>query len=228
MDGTNLKYIAKIHTDFPSKFGIPRQSGLKDNIARIVMEPEYRRVEAFRGLEGYSHIWVLWDFSENHRDSWSPTVRPPRLGGNERMGVFATRSPFRPNPIGMSSLKLIKIDYDCADAPVLIVSGADMMNLTPIFDIKPYIQADVHTDAKEGFSAAVKQHFLKVEFKAEIPKELSENQLSALTGALSEDPRPSYQHDEKRVYGMNFAKWDVKFTVENNVLTVVEFDNLIS
>ena len=228
MDGTNLKYIAKIHTDFPSKFGIPRQSGLKDNIARIVMEPEYRRAEAFRGLEDYSHIWVLWDFSENHRDSWSPTVRPPRLGGNERMGVFATRSPFRPNPIGMSSLKLIKIDYDCVDAPVLIVSGADMMNLTPIFDIKPYIQVDVHTDAKEGFSAAVKQHFLKVEFKAEIPKELSENQLSALTGALSEDPRPSYQHDEKRVYGMSFAKWDVKFTVENNVLTVVEFDNLIS
>lgn len=226
LNKTELNYIARIHTDFPSKFGIPRQSGLESNIARIVMEPEYRRKEAFRGLEEYSHIWVIWDFSENHRDTWSPTVRPPRLGGNERMGVFATRSPFRPNPIGISSLKLICIDYDCEDAPVLIVSGADMMNGTPIFDIKPYIAADCHEDAKEGFSGRVKHHFLSVELDCEKPSDMTDEQLETLLEALREDPRPSYQRDENRIYGMSFAKWDVKFSVCEDKLTVKGFDKL--
>ncbi len=223
---TELNCIARIHTDFPSKFGIPRQSGLESNIARIVMEPEYRRAEAFRGLEDYSHIWVIWDFSENHRDGWSPTVRPPRLGGNERMGVFATRSPFRPNPIGISSLKLLKIDYDCEEAPVLIVSGADMMNGTPIFDIKPYIVADCHDDCKEGFSGRVKQHFLEVRMQTEKPEGMTDEQLETLVGALSEDPRPSYQRDENRIYGMRFSKWDVKFSVSGDNLFVNGFEKI--
>lgn len=219
-----LKVIAHIKTDFGSKFGIPRQSGLVSNIyGRIVMEPEFRVREAFRGLEEFSHIWLLWDFSEAHREDWSPTVRPPMLGGNKRMGVFATRSPFRPNNIGLSSVKLIKIDYDTPDGPILIVEGADLMNNTPIFDIKPYLPfTDAHPNATGGFTEDVLKNFepLEVVIADELRSELSEEKIESLVNVLKNDPRPQYHADKDRVYGLEFGGKNIRFRVEESTVIV--------
>ena len=219
-----MKTIARIHTDFPTKFGIPRQSGIIPSLqGRIVFEPEYRIPEAVRGLEDFSHIWLLWEFSEAVRDSWSPTVRPPRLGGNVRKGVFATRSPFRPNPIGLSSVRLEKVDIDPNLGPVLYVSGADLMDGTPIYDIKPYIAyTDSHPEAISGFASTPAEFLLKVEFPEEMLKKVPENQRESLISVLAHDPRPQYQDDPERVYGMAFADLEVKFKVDGMLLNVVE------
>ena len=219
-----LKIIARIHTDFPTKFGIPRQSGLIDSLKGvIVLEPEYRNPDAIRGLEGFSHIWLIWGFSESMRNTWSPTVRPPRLGGNKRVGVFATRSPFRPNAIGLSSIKLDGIEFNTEDGPVLHVSGADLMNNTPIYDIKPYIAyTDSHPEAVGGFVDPLMDYLLKVEFPAELLEIIPEKRREAMIGVLSHDPRPSYQNDPERIYGLEFAGFDVRFTVKDSTLTVCE------
>ena len=219
-----MKIIAHIHTDFPTKFGIPRQSGIVDALrARIVFEPEYRNPDALRGLEGFSHIWLIWQFSEGIRDTWSPTVRPPRLGGNTRMGVFATRSPFRPNPIGLSSVKLEQVELHTPDGPVIAVSGADLMDGTPIYDIKPYLPyADSHPDAEEGFARPVRDIALQVDIPPEWLACVPEERREALTGVLAHDPRPSYQNDPERVYGMAFAGMEIRFRVQDDVLTVCE------
>lgn len=220
----SLKTIARIRTDFPSKFGIPRQSGLVEALkAVIVFEPEYRNPDALRGLEEFSHIWLLWEFSESIRDTWSPMVKPPRLGGNKRMGVFATRSPFRPNPIGLSCVRLEGIEYDGELGPLLYVAGADLMDYTPIYDIKPYLPyADSRPDAKGGFTEPLKEYALKVEFPEELLCVLPEEQREAALGVLACDPRPSYQKDPTRVYGVEFAGYDIRFTVKEDVLTVCE------
>lgn len=225
---SQIKIIARIHTDFPTKFGIPRQSGLVDALkATIVFEPEYRNPDALRGLEGFSHIWLIWEFSEAVRDTWSPTVRPPRLGGNARMGVFATRSPFRPNPIGLSSVKLDRIELQPELGPVLHVSGADLMDNTPIYDIKPYLPyADSHPEAVGGFIAPLENELLKVDFPEQLLQLIPEARREALLGVLALDPRPSYQDDAKRVYGVEFAGLDIRFTVESTVLTVCEVVSL--
>lgn len=216
-----MKIIAHIKSDFPEKFGIPRQSGLTGLVSQIIFEPEYRVPEAFRGLEGYSHIWILWEFSEAIQKEWSPTVRPPKLGGNTRMGVFATRSPFRPNPIGLSSVKLEKIDFDCKEAPVLYVSGADIMDGTPVYDIKPYLAyTDSHPEAAGGFSVPDSGENLQVEFAEGQLEKLPERLKKGLTEALAQDPRPAYQNSPERVYIMDFAEFEVHFTVEKKVLTV--------
>ena len=221
-----MKTIARIHTDFPTKFGIPRQSGIIPSLqGRIVFEPEYRIPEAVRGLEDFSHIWLLWEFSEAVRDSWSPTVRPPRLGGNIRKGVFATRSPFRPNPIGLSSVRLEKIDIDPNLGPVLYVSGADLMDGTPIYDIKPYIAyTDSHPEAVSGFASTPAEFLLEVEFPEEWLKKVPESQRESLIAVLAHDPRPQYQDDPERVYGMAFGGMEVKFKVDGMLLTVVAID----
>jgi len=215
--------IAHIRTDFGGKFGIPRQSGRAPSLeGRIVFEPEYRNPDALRGIGDFSHLWLLFDFSEAHRDKWSPTVRPPRLGGNRRMGVFATRSPFRPNPIGLSSVRLVRIEHTASEGDVLVVSGADLLDNTPILDIKPYLPtADLHTDAVGGFADEVNSHRLEVLAKEEILAPIPEGKKEALIECLADDPRPSYQSDE-RIYSMTFAGHDVDFTVNGNVLTVVE------
>ena len=220
---SELKIIARIRSDFPSKFGIPRQSGLVEELkAELVFEPEYRNPEALRGIEGFSHIWLIWLFSEAVRASWSPTVRPPRLGGNTRMGVFATRSPFRPNPMGLSAGRLDGIRRDETLGQVLLVSGADLMDGTPILDIKPYLPfADSYPQASGGFAGQKIDGPLKVDVSqpllAQVPKEHS----PALLGVLAQDPRPSYHTDPQRVYGMEFAGLEVKFSVQNDVLTVL-------
>ena len=221
-----MKTIAYIHTDFPTKFGIPRQSGIVASLqGKIVFEPEYRNADAVRGLEDFSHIWLLWEFSEAVRDSWSPTVRPPRLGGNVRKGVFATRSPFRPNPIGLSSVRLEKVDIDPQLGPVLYVSGADLMDGTPIYDIKPYIAyTDSHPDAVSGFASTPAEYLLDVDFPEELLMKVSENQRESLLDVLAHDPRPQYQDDPKRVYGMEFGGMEVKFKVEGMLLSVVAVD----
>ena len=221
-EAMTLKIIAHIHTAFPTKFGIPRQSGLVDSLrGEVVFTPEYRNADAVRGLEDFSHIWLVWQFSGAVRDSWSPTVRPPRLGGNTRMGVFATRSPFRPNPLGLSSVKLEAIEHRPDVGPVLIVRGADLMDGTPIYDIKPYIPyADCHPDASEGFTGQTRMHLLQVEFPPDLLAQVSAADRDALTGVLASDPRPSYQHDPERVYGMEFAGLEVHFRVDGEVLTV--------
>lgn len=218
-----MKTIARIHTDFPTKFGIPRQSGIIDSLqGRIVFEPEYRNAEAVRGLEEFSHIWILWEFSEAVRDEWSPTVRPPRLGGNVRKGVFATRSPFRPNPIGLSSVKLESVEIDPKLGPVLHVSGADLMDGTPIYDIKPYIAyTDSHPDAVSGFASKPAEYLLKVVFPEALLQKVPEYQRESLIAVLQHDPRPQYHDDPKRVYGMAFGGMEVKFKVEEGLLTVV-------
>ena len=218
-----MKTIARIHTDFPTKFGIPRQSGIVASLqGKIVFEPEYRNTEAVRGLEDFSHIWLLWEFSEAVRDSWSPTVRPPRLGGNVRKGVFATRSPFRPNPIGLSSVRLEKVDIDPVLGPVLYVSGADLMDGTPIYDIKPYIAyTDSHPDAVSGFASTPAEYLLDVDFPDELLQQVPESQRESLINVLAHDPRPQYQDDPKRVYGMEFGGMEVKFKVEGMLLSVV-------
>jgi len=221
-----FEIIAHIRTDFPSKFGIPRQSGLADKLeARIVFEKEYRRPEALRGIEEYSHLWLIWHFSETDREGWSPTVRPPRLGGNKRMGVFATRSPFRPNPVGLSSVKLLRIENTADEGTVLVVSGADMMDNTPIFDIKPYLAfSDSHPDAVGGFADRVREKALKVEFPQELADKVPPEKLAMLTEILSEDPRPSYNDDPERIYGFGFAGFEIKFRVSDNMLVVTSVD----
>lgn len=215
-----MKIIAKIYNDFKEKFGIPRQSGLAENRSVIIFEKEYRVPEALRGIEGYSHLWLIWKFSEAEREAWSPTVRPPRLGGNKRMGVFATRSPYRPNPIGLSSVKLIEAKKTEKDGDVLIVSGADLMDGTPIYDIKPYLAfTDSHPDAVGGFADGVKDYALKVDIPPALAERLPDDKLPALISILENDPRPSYQDDE-REYGMVYGEHEVKFTVKEDTLTV--------
>lgn len=217
-----MKIIAHIENDFSTKFGIPRQSGLVNSLrSRIVFVPEYRNPDAFRGLEDFSHIWLIWEFSQAVRQKWSPTVRPPRLGGNTRMGVFATRSPFRPNPLGLSAVQLEEVVLHGADAPYLVVSGADLMNGTPIYDIKPYLpHIDSHPDARGGFAVPAAEHRLKVVFPELWLEKVPEQLRDGLTEVLAQDPRPSYQHDPERVYGFGFARLEVKFTVDGDVLTV--------
>ena len=219
-----MKIIAHIHTDFPTKFGIPRQSGIITSLqGLIVFEPEYRNADAVRGLEDFSHIWLLWQFSEAVRDNWSPTVRPPRLGGNVRKGVFATRSPFRPNPIGLSSVRLEKVEINSKLGPVLHVSGADLMDGTPIYDIKPYIAyTDSHPDAVSGFASTPTEYFLEVDFPQALLQKVPESQRESLIEVLAHDPRPQYQTDPERVYGMEFGGMEVKFKVNGELLTVVE------
>ena len=214
--------IARIHSDFPTKFGIPRQSALVPEIkSRIVFEPEYRDENALRGIEQFTHLWLIWNFSESK--GWSPTVRPPRLGGNTRLGVFATRSPFRPNPIGLSSVRLEGVERDPKLGPVLLVSCADLMDGTPILDIKPYIPyADSHPEASDGFTAQTIQHHLEVDFPAELLDRVPVDKRTALTGVLAQDPRPSYQDDPERIYGFPFAGMELRFRVEGNQLTVVD------
>lgn len=218
----NIKVIAKIKTDFKTKFGIPRQSGLCNSEALIVFEPEYQKEEAFRGIEGFSHLWLIWEFSKAVKENWSPTVRPPRLGGNKKMGVFATRSPFRPNPIGLSSVKLIgveKIDGQIA----LRVSGADLMDGTPIYDVKPYLAyTDAHIDAVGGFTDDSKDNFINVVCDDEQLNKIPSEKQKPLLEVLKQDPRPRYIDDEQRVYGFVFADYEVKFKVENDLLIVVD------
>ena len=217
-----MKIIAHIENDFSTKFGIPRQSGLVNSLrSRIVFAPEYRNPDAFRGLEDFSHVWLIWEFSQAVRQKWSPTVRPPRLGGNTRMGVFATRSPFRPNPVGLSAVQLEEVVLHGADAPYLVVSGADLMNGTPIYDIKPYLpHIDSHPDARGGFAVPAAEHRLKVVFPEQWLEKVPEQLRDGLTEVLAQDPRPSSQHDPERIYGFGFARLEVKFTVDGDVLTV--------
>lgn len=217
-----MHIIARIHNDFPTKFGLPRQSGLVSGLrSTIVFEEPYRVPEALRGLDGYSHLWLVWEFSEAKRDAWSPTVRPPKLGGNVRMGVFATRSPFRPNPIGLSCVKLESIEHRPGLGHVLIVSGADMMDGTPIYDIKPYLpHADCRPEAVGGFADAHVDDHVEVVFPEEHLRRVPENLRETLIGVLSQDPRPAYQKDPDRVYGFAYADMEVRFTVASGVLTV--------
>ena len=219
-----MKPIAHIKTDFGSKFGVPRQSGMIDKlVGKIIMEPEYRVREAFRGLEEFSHIWLLWDFSESHREEWSPTVRPPMLGGNTRMGVFATRSPFRPNNIGLSSVKLIGINYDDPEGPILIVEGADLMNGTPIYDIKPYLPfTDSHPDAKGGFTEDVLKNFepLEVIVPDNLKEVLTPQKIDSLIEILKNDPRPQYHADKDRIYGLEYCGINIRFQVEGSTVIV--------
>jgi len=219
-----LRIIARIHTEFPTKFGIPRQSGIIESLkGTIVFEPEYRNPDAVRGLDEFSHLWLIWEFSEAKRDEWSPTVRPPRLGGNVRKGVFATRSPFRPNPIGLSCVKLERIEMDPNLGPVLHVSGADLMDDTPIYDIKPYIAyTDSHPEAVSGFATKPAEYLLTVDFPEELLSKVPESQRKSLIAVLEHDPRPQYQDDPERIYGMAFAHLEVRFKVEQKHLTVVE------
>lgn len=225
---TSLKVIARIHSDFPTKFGIPRQSGIAESLrATIVFEPEYRNADAIRGLDGFSHIWLIWQFSKAIRDKWSPTVRPPRLGGNKRVGVFATRSPFRPNSIGLSSVKLDHIELDPILGPLLHISGADLMDQTPIYDIKPYLPyTDSHPNAIAGFSGENKDYKLKVNFPDNLLSMIPEERRDGLIEVLAEDPRPSYQDVPERIYGFEFAGFDIRFTVKDNLLTVSEIEKL--
>ena len=221
-DTIPMRVIARIHSDFTSKFGIPRQSGLVESLqAVIVFEPEYRDPNALRGLEDFSHLWLIWQFSQAVRQNWSPTVRPPRLGGNTRMGVFATRSPFRPNAIGLSCVKLDRVELHPELGPVIHVLGADLLDGTPIFDIKPYLPtADCHPEALSGFAGPVRDYHLEVVFPQQWLDQVPEGKRSALQGVLAQDPRPSYQDDPDRVYGLTFAGLEVKFTVSGGVLTV--------
>lgn len=217
-----IQAIARIHSDFPTKFGIPRQSGLVQELrSTIVFEPEFRNPDALRGIEDFSHLWLIWQFSESVRQGWSPTVRPPRLGGNTRMGVFATRSPFRPNNLGLSCVRLLGLEHTREYGTVLHVGGADLMDGTPIFDIKPYIPyADAHPDALGGFTDTAGDFLLEVDFPEALLARLPEEKRQAAMGVLSHDPRPSYQRSPERVYGLNFAGFDIRFTVEGNRLMV--------
>ncbi len=221
-----MEIIAKIYTDFKEKFGIPRQSGLADTRARIVFEPKYRNPDALRGLDGFSHLWLLWEFSEAKSEGWRPTVRPPRLGGNKKMGVFATRSPFRPNPIGLSSVKLDSIIDEGDDGTVIYVLGADILDGTPIYDIKPYLPfTDSHPDAKGGFADEKFGRKLNTHIDLDAKNRLSEEELCELVKILEEDPRPQYQSDPERIYGMKFGKHEIKFKVVCDELYVTEIIN---
>ncbi|MBQ9864182.1 MAG: tRNA (N6-threonylcarbamoyladenosine(37)-N6)-methyltransferase TrmO [Bacteroidales bacterium] len=218
-----MQPIAHIETCFPSKFGIPRQAGIVDTPGRIIFDPPYRVREAVRGLEGFDYIWIIWQFSQAVRDDWSPTVRPPRLGGNERMGVFATRSPFRPNPIGLSSVRLVKVEMNEQLGPVLHVSGADLMDGTPIYDIKPYLPyADSHPDARSGFATQPSDLLLDVLCPSDLLERLPADLRQPLLDVLAHDPRPQYQHDPDRVYGMTFSGYDIHFRADDTQITVVD------
>ena len=221
-----MKIIAKIQNDFKEKFGIPRQSGLSGELtSRIVFEPEYRNPDALRGIEGFSHLWLIWQFSKALREDWSPTVRPPRLGGNKRVGVFATRSPFRPNPIGLSSVKLVAIEHTESEGDVLIVSGADLLDGTPIYDIKPYVAySDCHADAVSGFADPVQNYALDVVFCKDLLSKIDISKQNALIKILEQDPRPSYQNDPDREYGMKFASYEIFFKVDGNTLIVTRVE----
>lgn len=220
----DLKPIAHIRTDFGTKFGVPRQSGVVEELtARIVFEPPYRNPDALRGLTDFSHLWLIWHFSEVKQEGFAPTVRPPRLGGNTRMGVFATRSPYRPNPIGLSSVKLVSVDYQTPDGPVITVAGADLMDGTPIFDIKPYLAyTDSHPDAMGGFIEGLTDRSVTVDCDPALLADIPADVATRLLATLAHDPRPTYQNDPERVYGMDFAGYNVRFTVADGVLTVRE------
>ena len=219
-----IEPIAHIRTNFDEKFWIPRQSNLVDSVGKIMFEKRYRDPEALRGIEGFSHLWLIFDFSENHREGWSPTVRPPRLGGNVRVGVFASRSPFRPNSLGLSSVKLLSIEHDDEFGDILVVEGVDMMDGTPIYDIKPYIRfSDCHEDAVSGFSDNVLEHSLKVEYDDEMLSIFTDAQRDELIGCLQQDPRPSYQDDGKE-YGMSFAGHNVRFMVMDGILKILDVE----
>ena len=222
METVSMEIIARMHSDFSTKFGIPRQSGLVEQLrSTIVFEPKFRNDDALRGIEDFSHLWIIWQFSEAVRSDWSPTVRPPRLGGNTRMGVFATRSPFRPNHMGLSSVKLLGVEHTAQYGTVLHVGGADLMDGTPIFDIKPYIPySDCHTDATGGFTDSAGDFLLNVDFPSELLNKLPEEKQEAAIAVLSHDPRPSYQRKPDRVYGLTFAGFDIRFTVQDETLTV--------
>ena len=222
VDTLEMNVIAHIRTDFPTKFGIPRQSGVvEDAMGAVIFEPEYRNPDALRGLEDFSHLWLIWQFSAAVRDTWSPTVRPPRLGGNTRMGVFATRSPFRPNAIGLSCVKLVRVVPNSPDGPTIVVSGVDLMDSTPILDIKPYLPyADCRPEASCGFAGPDGGELLEVELPERLRALVPEEKRDALLGILARDPRPSYQQDPGRVYGMDFAGLNIRFSVEGQVLRV--------
>ncbi len=222
IETSRVQIIAHIHTDFPTKFGIPRQSSLVDQLrGEIVFEPEFRQIEAFRGIEEYSHLWLLWEFSEAKRDHWSATVKPPRLGGKIRMGVFATRSPFRPNPIGLSCVRLVELRQDETRGPVLVVAGVDLMDGTPIYDIKPYLPyVDAHPDASGGFGDRVKDHALKVEFPRELLERLPQEKRAGAVAFLQQDPRPAVGRDPQRIYKIAYGECDIHFTVEEDRLMV--------
>lgn len=228
MDNVNIQVIARMHSDFATKFGIPRQSGLVEELrSTIVFEPEFRNSDALRGIEDFSHLWIIWQFSEAVRQGWSPTVRPPRLGGNTRMGVFATRSPFRPNNLGLSSVKLLGVEHTAEYGTVLHVGGADLMDGTPIFDIKPYIPyGDCHPEATGGFTDTAGEFLLQVEFPAHLLEKLPADKREAAIGVLSHDPRPSYQRKPDRIYGLTFAGFDIRFKVAGDVLTVEEINKV--
>ena len=228
MENVNIQIIARMKSDFPTKFGIPRQSGLVEELrSTIIFEPEFRNPDALRGIDGYSHLWLIWQFSEAVRTEWSPTVRPPRLGGNTRMGVFATRSPFRPNSLGLSSVKLLGIEHTEEFGTVLHVGGADLMDGTPIFDIKPYIPyGDCHPEATGGFTDTAGEFLLKVNFPEHLLNQLPNGKQQAAIGVLSHDPRPSYQRKPDRVYGISFAGFDIRFTVQDDILTVQTVEKL--
>ena len=226
MEEISINVIARMHSDFATKFGIPRQSGLVEELrSTIVFEPEYRNNDSLRGIEDFSHLWIIWQFSEAVRQGWSPTVRPPRLGGNTRMGVFATRSPFRPNNLGLSCVRLLDVEHTEKYGTVLHVGGADLMDGTPIFDIKPYIPySDCKPDASGGFTDQAADFLLTVDFPEELLGKLPEQKREAAIGVLSHDPRPSYQKNEERVYGMTFAGFNIRFMVRNKLLTVLEVE----
>lgn len=219
--------VATIYTQFPSKFGIPRQSGLADTTAKIVFNKEFRSIEAVRGMEGFSHLWLIWEFSENKNKSQSLTVRPPRLGGNTRMGVFATRSSFRPNNLGLSAVRLERIDYSCDDAPVIYVRGADILDGTPVFDIKPYLPfSDCIPGAKGGFSDDVSGNNMKVIFPPDIINEAAPEDIPLIEEILSEDPRPHYHSDPDRIYSFEFSSYKIRFTVKENTAYINEVKKL--
>lgn len=219
-----IKPIAKIITDFPDKFGVPRQSGIVDSLFGIIQfEPQFRHADAIYGLDGFSHLWIIWGFSDSFGKEWTPMVRPPRLGGNTKVGVFSTRSPFRPNPLALSVVKIEKIDFHSSKSPLIYVSGIDMKNGSPIFDIKPYIPySDCHPDARSGFVEAMLDDKLEVDFPDQYLMLLPENKRKAIVDVLSLDPRPSYQNDPNRIYGIAFAGFDIRFRVKAEKVEVVD------
>lgn len=221
-----MHIIARIHNDFLTKFGLPRQSGLTDSLeSYLVFEPEYRNPDALRGIEGYSHLWLIWQFHLAERAEWSPTVRPPRLGGNKRMGVFATRAPFRPNPIGLSCVKLLEVKQDPKLGPILRIAGADMVNGTPIYDIKPYLPyVDCRPEATGGFAHEVMDHQLKVTCPDELLAKIPEEKWETLHSILSQDPRPGYQQDPERIYGFSYGNMEIHFSVQEDILTVCQVE----
>lgn len=224
METVTQNIIAHIFTDYNEKFGIPRQSGLANEVQGIIkFEPEFRYPESVRGLEGFSHLWLIWEFSENRGKEWSPTVRPPRLGGNTRMGVFATRSPFRPNPIGLSCVEIVEVQTETEDGPIIILKGPDLLNGTPILDIKPYIRySDCREEAQDGFLNQAADLKLHVIINEDVHEKLGEDLCKKVADVLSNDPRPSYQEDSERIYGMNFSGYNIRFKINGKELTVIE------